>query len=347
MTESRTVRAAAVQIAPDLDALAGTLDRVLAAIAEAASKGAEIIVFPETFLPWYPYFSIVHGPALIGDEHIRLYKNAVVAPGPVTEALSAAARQHHIVISIGINERDHGTLYNSLLIFDADGSLQLKHRKLSPAYHERMIWGVGDGSTLKVVDTAVGRVGGLICWEHYNPLARYALMAQHEDIQNLLLAGIHKMPACRRADQAIMVLEIHDRPWHATLVEIGGRGASEQPPGRDPCPDEARVCQIAGTDGEVISLSNQVGDPVAEIDRQAHLGITRRKIVENGDQRIFAQRHRAGDAQQPMRRARIADHSQRLVPRGKNSLAPFQKDNARFGEAHLPGCAIEQLRLQL
>ncbi|MCI1755367.1 MAG: hypothetical protein LKM31_05870 [Sphingobium sp.] len=184
MTESRTVRAAAVQIAPDLDALAGTLDRVLAAIAEAASKGAEIIVFPETFLPWYPYFSIVHGPALIGDEHIRLYKNAVVAPGPVTEALSAAARQHHIVISIGINERDHGTLYNSLLIFDADGSLQLKHRKLSPAYHERMIWGVGDGSTLKVVDTAVGRVGGLICWEHYNPLARYALMAQHEDIHN-------------------------------------------------------------------------------------------------------------------------------------------------------------------
>ncbi len=88
MTESRTVRAAAVQIAPDLDALAGTLDRVLAAIAEAASKGAEIIVFPETFLPWYPYFSIVHGPALIGDEHIRLYKNAVVAPGPVTEPMS-------------------------------------------------------------------------------------------------------------------------------------------------------------------------------------------------------------------------------------------------------------------
>lgn len=189
MTEFRTIRAAAVQIAPDLDALAGTLDRVLAAVADAASKGAEIIVFPETFLPWYPYFSICHGPALIGEEHIRLYKNAVVAPGPVTEALSAAARRHHAVISIGINERDHGTLYNSLLIFDADGTLQLKHRKLSPAYHERMIWGMGDGSTLKVVDTAVGRVGGLICWEHYNPLARYALMAQHEDIHVSMFPG--------------------------------------------------------------------------------------------------------------------------------------------------------------
>lgn len=189
MAESRIVRAAAVQIAPDLDTLNGTVDRVLAAIADAASKGAEIIVFPETFLPWYPYFSICHGPALIGEEHIRLYKNAVVAPGPVTEALSAAARRHHIVISIGINERDHGTLYNSLLIFDADGTLQLKHRKLSPAYHERMIWGVGDGSTLKVVETAVGRVGGLICWEHYNPLARYALMAQHEDIHVSMYPG--------------------------------------------------------------------------------------------------------------------------------------------------------------
>jgi nitrilase len=182
MTDYRTIRAAAVQISPDLASLSGTLDRVLAAIGEAAEKGAELIVFPETFLPWYPYFSIVHGPATIADEHIRLYENAVVVPGPVTEALSAAARRHHVVITAGINERDHGSLYNSLLIIDADGSLRLKHRKISLAYHERMIWGVGDGSTLQVVETAVGRVGGLICWEHYNPLARYALMAQHEDI---------------------------------------------------------------------------------------------------------------------------------------------------------------------
>jgi nitrilase len=182
MTDHRTIRAAAVQISPDLTSLQGTVDRVLAAIGEAASKGAELIVFPETFIPWYPYFSIVHGPSQIQDEHLRLYENAVVIPGPVTDALSAAARKHHIVITVGINERDHGTLYNSLVIIDADGSLRLKHRKISPAYHERMIWGVGDGSTLQVVETAVGRVGGLICWEHYNPLARYALMAQHEDI---------------------------------------------------------------------------------------------------------------------------------------------------------------------
>ncbi|MDF0490078.1 aliphatic nitrilase [Sphingomonas sp. H39-1-10] len=226
MTDSRTVRAAAVQIAPALDTLANTVDRVLAAASEAASKGAELVVFPETFLPWYPYFSIVHGPALIGDEHLRLYKNGVVAPGPVTEALSAAARQHHIVISIGINERDHGTLYNSLLIFDADGTLRLKHRKLSPAYHERMIWGVGDGSTLKVIDTAVGRVGGLICWEHYNPLARYALMAQHEDIHVSMFPGALFGPTF--ADQTEVQIRNHALESGCFVVNATGWLTEEQ-----------------------------------------------------------------------------------------------------------------------
>src|SRR5436190_5287477 len=182
MAEKRVVRVAAVQIAPDLDTAGGTLDRVLAAIAEAAGKGAQLIVFPETFVPWYPYFSFVRPPMQSGAEHIHLYDNAVVVPGPVTEAVAAAARRHDIVVVLGVNERDHGSLYNAQLIFDADGTLLLKRRKITPTFHERMIWGQGDGSGLKVVDSAVGRIGALACWEHYNPLARYALMAQHEEI---------------------------------------------------------------------------------------------------------------------------------------------------------------------
>jgi nitrilase len=182
MAETRTVRVAAVQIAPSLDSWAGTLDRVLNAIGEAAGKGAELAVFPETFVPWYPYFSFVHPPVLTGAEHIRLYDNAVVVPGPVTEAVSAAARRHGVAIVLGVNERDHGSLYNAQLVFDGDGSLKLKRRKLTPTFHERMIWGQGDGAGLQVVDTVVGRIGALACWEHYNPLARYALMAQHEEI---------------------------------------------------------------------------------------------------------------------------------------------------------------------
>jgi nitrilase len=182
MAEKTKIKVAAVQIAPDLDTATGTLDRVLAATAEAAGKGARLVVFPETFVPWYPYFSFIRPPMLSGAEHIQLYDNAVVVPGPVTEAVAAAARRHNVVIALGVNERDHGTLYNAQLIFDADGSLALKRRKITPTFHERMIWGQGDGSGLKVTNTAVGRIGALACWEHYNPLARYALMAQHEEI---------------------------------------------------------------------------------------------------------------------------------------------------------------------
>ncbi|WP_144579085.1 Nit6803 family nitrilase [Agrobacterium sp. DE0009] len=178
----KTVRAAAVQIAPDLTSRAGTVERVLNAIAEAADKGAELIVFPETFVPWYPYFSFVLPPVQQGPEHLRLYEEAVTVPSAETRAVADAARKRNAVIVLGVNERDHGSLYNTQLIFDADGSLKLKRRKITPTYHERMIWGQGDGAGLKVVDTAVGRMGALACWEHYNPLARYTLMAQHEEI---------------------------------------------------------------------------------------------------------------------------------------------------------------------
>jgi aliphatic nitrilase len=182
MAEESTIRVAAVQMAPDLDTPGNTVTKVLGAIAEAAGRGARLVVFPETVVPYYPYFSFVHPPVATGSEHLRLYDHAVVVPGPVTEAVAEAARTHAIVVVLGVNERDHGSLYNAQMIFDADGRMLLKRRKITPTFHERMIWGMGDGAGLKVVQTAVGRVGALACWEHYNPLARYALMAQHEEI---------------------------------------------------------------------------------------------------------------------------------------------------------------------
>lgn len=182
MTSSKVVRAAAVQIAPDLRSANGTLANVLNAMDEAAAKGVELIVFPETFVPYYPYFSFVYPAVACGAEHLRLYEEAVVVPGPITGAVAERARKHAMVVVLGVNERDHGSLFNTQLIFNADGKLLLKRRKITPTYHERMIWGQGDASGLKVADTAVGRVGALACWEHYNPLARYALMTQHEQI---------------------------------------------------------------------------------------------------------------------------------------------------------------------
>ena len=187
--EKRIIRVAAVQIAPVLDRPGGTLEKVLQAIDEAAERGVRFAVFPETFLPYYPYFSFVEPPIAQGAAHLRLYEEAVVVPGPVTQALSAAAKRHAMVLVVGVNERAGGTLYNAQLVFDADGTIVLKRRKITPTYHERMIWGQGDGAGLKVVDTSVGRVGALACWEHYNPLARYALMAQGEEIHAAQFPG--------------------------------------------------------------------------------------------------------------------------------------------------------------
>ena len=189
MGQMKTVKAAAVQIAPVLDRPGATVEKLLGSIAEAAHQGVEFCVFPETLVPYYPYFSFVLPPVMTGAEHIRLYDEAVAVPGPVCDAVAASARQHGMVVVLGVNERDRGTLYNAQLIFDADGTMLLKRRKITPTFHERMIWGQGDGAGLKVVDTAVGRVGALACWEHYNPLARYALMAQGEEIHAAQFPG--------------------------------------------------------------------------------------------------------------------------------------------------------------
>jgi nitrilase len=182
MSAQRVVRVAAVQLSPVLGSADGTVEKVLQAINDAAASGAKLVVFPETVVPYYPYFSFITPPVAMGAEHMKLYERAVVVPGPVTDAVSAAARANDIVVVLGVNERDHGSLYNAQLIFDANGQLALKRRKITPTYHERMLWGQGDASGLMTVATAVGRVGALACWEHYNPLARYALMAQHEEI---------------------------------------------------------------------------------------------------------------------------------------------------------------------
>jgi nitrilase len=224
--EKASIRVAAVQIAPDLETPGGTVSKVLGAIAEAADKGARLIVFPETFVPWYPYFSFVYAPVLTGAEHIWLYENSVVVPGPVTEAVASAARRHNVVVVLGVNERDHGSLYNAQLIFDADGRLVLKRRKITPTFHERMIWGQGDGAGLTVADTAVGRVGALACWEHYNPLARYALMAQHEEIHVAQFPGSMVGPIF--ADQIEVTIRHHALESGCFVVNATGWLTEEQ-----------------------------------------------------------------------------------------------------------------------
>jgi nitrilase len=226
MAEKTIVRAAAAQIAPDLNSRDETITKVLNAISEAADRGAALLVFPETFVPWYPYFSFVLPPVLSGKEHLRLYDEAVVVPSPATDAVAAAARRHAMVIVLGVNERDFGTLYNTQLVFDRDGALRLKRRKITPTFHERMIWGQGDGAGLQVVQTAVGRIGALACWEHYNPLARYALMAQHEEIHVAQFPGSLVGPVF--ADQIEVTIRHHALESGCFVVNATGWLTDEQ-----------------------------------------------------------------------------------------------------------------------
>lgn len=226
MEKKTTVRAAAAQIAPDLTSREKTLAKVLETIREAASKGVDLVVFPETLVPWYPYFSFVLPPVLSGKEHVRLYEEAVTVPSDATNAVASAAREFGIVVALGVNERDHGSLYNTQLLFDADGTLALKRRKITPTFHERMIWGQGDASGLKVVDTAIGRLGALACWEHYNPLARYALMAQHEEIHVAQFPGSMVGPIF--ADQMEVTIRHHALESGCFVVNATGWLTDEQ-----------------------------------------------------------------------------------------------------------------------
>ena len=216
----RIVRAAAVQIAPVVDRPGGTLEKVAQAIADAAGRGARFIVFPETLVPYYPYFSFIDPPYKTGAAHLRLYDEAVVAPGPVTQAVGALARRHGVVVVLGVTERDEGSLYNAQIVFDADGAIVLKRRKITPTFHERMVWGQGDGAGLAVVETAVGRVGALACWEHYNPLARYALMAQHEELHASQFPGSMVGPVF--ADQIEAAIRHHAAEAGCFVVNATG-----------------------------------------------------------------------------------------------------------------------------
>ncbi len=230
--EKRIVRVAAVQIAPVLDRPGGTLEKVLRAIDEAAARGVRFAVFPETVLPYYPYFSFVQAPVAQSQAHLRLYDEAIGVPGPVTQALGAAAKRHAMVLVVGVNERDGGTLYNAQLVFDADGTLALKRRKITPTFHERMVWGQGDGAGLKVVDTAVGRVGALACWEHYNPLARYTLMAQGEEIHAAQFPG--SLVGQIFADQMEVTIRHHALESGCFVVNATGWLSDEQIAGITP-----------------------------------------------------------------------------------------------------------------
>jgi nitrilase len=203
------VTVACAQVEPVIFDRDATIEKLGQTVADAAGKGARLVVFPEAVIPAYP--SSTWARALAGwaedgakEAFALLAREAVEVPGPAERRLGELAREHEVWLVTGVTERDPahpGTLYNSLLFHGPDGKLALKHRKLVPTNHERLVWGPGDGSGLDAVETPYGRLGGLVCWENYMPLARFALYE----------SGIELYVASTADDS---------EAWQSTLVHI-------------------------------------------------------------------------------------------------------------------------------
>jgi len=210
----KTVKVAVVQASPVLFDREATLKKTCDLIRNISAKGVDLILFPEAFIPAYPrglgFGAVIGSRSAAGRRTFeRYWDNAVEVPGPATQVLGRAAREAGVYLAIGVIEKENrfgrGTLYCTLIYFGPDGQLLGKHRKLKPTGSERLIWGEGDGSTLPVFETHLGRLGGLICWENYMPLARMAMYGKGVEI--------YVAPTADPRDT-----------WHCTLRHIACEG---------------------------------------------------------------------------------------------------------------------------
>jgi predicted amidohydrolase len=270
--------------------LAEGLERTDALTAEAASRGAQLVVFPETWLPGYPaWLDVCRDVALWDHEPVKAAfaehaAHSVDVSGESGRALRAIAAHNGVTLVTGVSERvasgpGRGTLYNALLVIGPDGRLLNHHRKLVPTYTERMVWGQGDADGLRAVETPAGRIGGLICWEHWMPLARQALHESGEDVHVALWPNVH---------ERLQVASRHHAFEGRCFVLAAGsllRGSSlprglEVDRARVPSPDTLVLrggSAVIGPDGQYVELPllDVEGLVVADLD----LGVVRREAM--------------------------------------------------------------------
>jgi nitrilase len=280
---------AVVQTPPVLLDRQGTIEKAVALVAEVAAEGAELVVFPETFVPGYPIWMWRLRPggdmSLTNELYGRLFENAVDLENDDLAPLRAAAKEHSVTVVCGINEREgavsRGTLFNTVVVIAADGEIVNRHRKLMPTNPERMVHGFGDASGLCVIDTPVGRIGTLLCWENYMPLARYALYAQGVEI--------YIAPTYDSGDAWIGTLQHIAREGRCWVVNSGivmrGSDIPDDFPDKDelyPDPDtwiNPGDSIVIGPDGKTTEgpLRQEIGVLYADIDLSA-IGVARRSL---------------------------------------------------------------------
>lgn len=281
MGDVTAVRVAVVQHPPVLLRRDETVARGAELLAEAARAGARLVSFPETWVPGYPEWLWRLRPGddygLTGEIHARLLDNAVDLDAGHLDPLRRAAREHGLTALVGVHERDsrfsRGTLYNTAVLIGPDGEILNRHRKLMPTNPERMVWGQGDASGLRVVETPAGRVGALICWENYMPLARFALYAQGPDF--------HVAPTWDAGSGWISTMRhiaLEGRCWVlGNGTAMRGRDVPADFPGRDQLfPDQDDWFNpgdsvIVGPDGRIAAgpLRNEHGILYADCDPAA------------------------------------------------------------------------------
>lgn len=312
-------KAAVVQAAPEFMNINAGVDKAIALIEQAAGVGAELIAFPECWLPGYPFWGWLSAPAHNIKYFQAYHDNCMVVGDENFKRLAAAAKQNSIMVSMGFSERDHGTLYIAQLLFDRDGELLQARRKLKATHMERTIFGEGDGSDFNVLQTSLGRVGQLCCWEHINPLNKYAMYSMHEQVHiaawpsfscypqayslgaelNNSLSQVYAaegqcfvLAPCGVVSQAMLDLLVENE-GHAELLKLGG-GAAQiyAPDGRPMCdplaPDEDGLL-FADIDPAEITVAKCFADPVGHYSRSDVLSLSfNRKplqtVVESGCQ---------------------------------------------------------------
>lgn len=291
-------RAAAVQAAPvflDLDA---SIDKAIGLIAEAAGQGARLIAFPETFLPGYPWHIWLDSPAWGMQFVQRYFDNSLAYGTPQAERLSRAAAEHGIMVVMGLSERYQGSLYIAQWIIDGEGRTLAMRRKLKPTHVERTVFGEGDGTDLSVYQTDLGRVGALCCWEHLQPLSKYAMYAQGEQVHiaawpsfSLYRGGAYALGAevnnaasriyavegscfvvapCATVSAAMIEQLCKDDTKKQLLLAGGGFARIYAPDGQlmhEPLAEDAEGLVYADLDLSMISLAKAAADPAGHYSR--------------------------------------------------------------------------------
>lgn len=315
-------KAAVIQAEPvwlDADA---TIDKSIALIEEAARSGAELIAFPETFIPGYPWWLWLDSPAAGFAYFGRYHANSLTLDGPRFQRLLDAARDHSIAVVAGYSERSGGSLYMGQAVISAEGELVGARRKLKPTHVERTVFGEGDGSDLAVHDTALGRVGALCCWEHLQPLTKYAMFSQHEQVHvaawpsfsvykgaayalgpevntaaSQLYAAegqVFVLAPCAIVGDAALDLFCGDDPVKRQLLQRGGGFARIYgPDGRplaEPLPEDTEGILYADIDLSAIAIAKAAADPVGHYSRpdvtRLLLNNTPRRPVEHTTPRV-------------------------------------------------------------